>query len=67
MPVPRPPESTAVQGPGSRTLTELDDRVHGAHAAQQARQLVLADILQPLVERIAQHLVHTQEPGKREG
>lgn len=38
--------------------------MHGAHAPQQARQLVLADILQPLVESIAQHLVHTQESGK---
>lgn len=41
--------------------------MHGAYTPQQARQLVLADILQPLVESIAQHLVHTQESGKGRG
>lgn len=40
--------------------------MHGAHAPQQAGQLVLADVLQPLVESVAQHFVHTQEPGKGE-
>lgn len=41
--------------------------MHGAYTPQQTRQLVLADILQPLVESIAQNLVHTQESGKGRG
>lgn len=52
--------------PPSGPLTELNNRVHGAHAPQQAGQLVLANVLQPLIEGITQHLVHTQKPRGEE-
>lgn len=47
------------QSSQSQTLTELYNRMHGTHASQQARQLVLSDVLQPFIEGIAEHFVHT--------
>lgn len=42
-------------------LTQLDNRVHGANASQNARQLILPDVCQPLCDGILDHFVHTKE------
>lgn len=45
-------------------LTQLDNRVHGANTSQNARQLILPDVRQPLRDSILDHFVHTEETSK---
>lgn len=40
-------------------LTQLNYRVHGAYTSQNARQLVLSDVCQPLSDSVLNHLIYT--------
>lgn len=42
-------------------LTQLDNRVHGTDSSQNARQLVLPDVRQPLGDGVLYHFVHSEE------
>lgn len=45
-------------------LTQLDNRVHGANTSQNARQLILPDVCQPLCNGVLDHFVYTEETRK---
>lgn len=40
-------------------FTQLDQRVNGPHATQQARELVFLDVIKPLINCIGEELIHT--------
>lgn len=45
-------------------LTQLNNWVHGANTTQNARQLILPDVCQPLCDGVLDHFVNTKETRK---
>ena len=46
-------------------LTQLHQRVDRPHSTQKAWELVLLDVIQPLIYCIREEFIHPQQPAKK--